>query len=213
VSCVTDDEEAVLGAITMPTYSPRQRTLLAAAVQVLARSGLRGLTHRAVDSQAGLPQGSCSAYTRTRLALLTRLTEYVAGHFARDIEQLTGRIQEHPGVDGYAVRQTLAMLRSWLREPELLLARMELAIEGTREPEIQRISDGHLRELELIVEQVMESAGHQHSRTRAATLIAAFDGVLLHALRVEPSRRPAYLRESVELLMGALVGEQPHPTA
>jgi hypothetical protein len=59
---------------------------------------------------------------------------------------------------------------------------------------------------------VMEAAGHEQSRARAATLIAAFDGVLLHALRVEPSRRTDHLRESVELLMGALVGEQPHAT-
>ena len=53
------------------TFSTRERVLLAAAVRVLATGGLRGLTHRAVDSEAGLPQGSCSAYMRTRLALLT----------------------------------------------------------------------------------------------------------------------------------------------
>ena len=56
-------------------FSPRQEQLLSAGVRVVAHSGLRGLTHRAVDAEAGLPQGSCSAYMRTRLALLTRLTD------------------------------------------------------------------------------------------------------------------------------------------
>ena len=41
--------------------------------------GLRGLTHRAVDRRAGLPEGSCSAYLRTRRALQGALTEHVAG--------------------------------------------------------------------------------------------------------------------------------------
>jgi DNA-binding transcriptional regulator YbjK len=189
------------------TFSTRQRVLLTAAVRVLARNGLRGLTHRAVDSEADLPQGSCSAYMRTRLALLTRLTEYVSAHFARDIEELTVRIEEHPSTDGsYAVQQTTAMMRSWLLEPEMLLARVELSIEAARQPEIAAVIQAELRELEDIVEHVMTSKGHEHSRARAATLIAAIDGVLMHALREKPEARSAYVRSSVELLMGALVG-------
>jgi DNA-binding transcriptional regulator YbjK len=196
-----------VGTTTTMTFSTRQRVLLTAAVRVLARSGMRGLTHRAVDSEADLPQGSCSAYMRTRLALLTRLTEYVTAHFARDIEELTVRIEEHPTVDSsYAVQQTTAMMRSWLREPEMLLARVELAIEGSRQPEIAAIIQSELHDLEDIVEHVMASKGHEHSRARATTLIAAIDGVLMHALRKEPEERAAYLRDSMELLMGALVG-------
>jgi DNA-binding transcriptional regulator YbjK len=192
---------------TATTFSTRQRVLLTAAVRVLARSGMRGLTHRAVDAEADLPQGSCSAYMRTRVALLIRLTEFVTAHFARDIEELTLRIEGHRGVDdGYAVRQTTAMLRSWLLEPEMLLARVELSLEGYRQPEIAAIIRTELRELENIVDHVMTSKGHEHSRARATTLIAAIDGVLMHALREKPENRAAYLRDSMALLMGALVG-------
>ncbi len=42
-------------------FTARQERLLTGAVHVVARSGLRGLTHRAVDAEAGLPEGSCSA--------------------------------------------------------------------------------------------------------------------------------------------------------
>ena len=195
---------------TITAYSTRQRVLLSAAVRVLARSGMRGLTHRAVDAEADLPEGSCSAYTRTRLALLTRLTEFVTAQFARDIAELTVRIEEHPGQDSaYAVQQTTAMMRSWLLEPEMLLARVELSIEGSRQPEIAEIMQTELRELEDIVDHVMASKGHEHSRARATTLIASIDGVLMHALREEPAVRQAYLRDSTELLLGALVGVDP----
>ena len=188
-------------------FSARQVTLLEAAVRVLAHSGLRGLTHRAVDREAGLPEGTCSAYMRTRLALLTRLTEYVAARFAEAIAELTGRIEENADVEGYVVQQTAEMLRSWLTEPELLLARLELSIEGSREPEIARIWQAQAHTLVAIVEHAMDSAAVEHGRARAVTLIAALDGVLLRALREEPDQRAKFVRESLELLMGALVGE------
>ncbi len=195
------------------SFTARESVLLAAAVRVLARTGLRGLTHRAVDSEAGLPQGTSSAYMRTRLALLTRLTEYVTEHFSHDIQELTRRIEEHRGAEGYEVQQTAAMLHSWLQEPEMLLARVELSLEGSRQPEIAQITRAQLRQLEDIVEHAMVTGGHDHSRARASTLIAALDGVLMHALREAPDQRAAYMKDGLELLMGALVGDGPGPVA
>lgn len=53
------------------------------AIEVVARDGVRALTHRAVDSEAGLPSGSTSYYCRTRAQLLTltvdRLTSLLRG--------------------------------------------------------------------------------------------------------------------------------------
>ncbi len=48
----------------------RRDDLLDAAICVLGESGIRGLTHRAVDAAAGLPAGSASNLFRTRDALL-----------------------------------------------------------------------------------------------------------------------------------------------
>jgi DNA-binding transcriptional regulator YbjK len=194
-------------------FSHRQEVLLGAAVRVVARSGLRGLTHRAVDAEAGLPEGSCSAVMRTRLALLTRLTEFVIAPFARDLQQLTQRVEEHRAADAdrsgdaaYAVQQTAAMLQSWVLEPDLLLARLELTIEGSRQPALAAIGQSVSQQLVDVVEHAMDDEGPGDKRIRATALIAALDGVLLHALREEPADRAAYLRESLELLMGALVG-------
>lgn len=82
---------------SIPRFTARQSVLLTAAVRVVATHGLRGLTHRAVDREAGLPEGTCSAYMRTRVALLTGLTEFVIARFAEDITELTRRIEEHAG--------------------------------------------------------------------------------------------------------------------
>lgn len=48
----------------------REKQLLDAAITVLGGSGMRRLTHRAVDAAAGLPVGSTSNRFRTRDALL-----------------------------------------------------------------------------------------------------------------------------------------------
>lgn len=50
--------------------SDREVLVLDAALRVLAERGPRGLTHRAVDAEAGLPQGSTSNSFRTRGALV-----------------------------------------------------------------------------------------------------------------------------------------------
>lgn len=49
-----------------------RRTAIAdAALEVVARDGLRALTHRAIDSALGYPAGSTSYYFRTKSDLLT----------------------------------------------------------------------------------------------------------------------------------------------
>lgn len=56
----------------------RRETLLDAAVRVLGGRGMRALTHRAVDAEAGVPVGSTANYFSTREALLEAVVESVS---------------------------------------------------------------------------------------------------------------------------------------
>jgi DNA-binding transcriptional regulator YbjK len=50
---------------------PDRRTeLMDAALAVVAEKGMKGLTHRAVDAAAHLPEGTTSNYYRNRAALV-----------------------------------------------------------------------------------------------------------------------------------------------
>ena len=94
--------------------------LLEAAVDVVAESGLRGLTHRAVDARAGLPEGTCSAYLRTRLALLVGLTEHVGGTARPRRRRDGGRAAPH-AEDPEAVSAAVTdLLLRWLHRPEIV---------------------------------------------------------------------------------------------
>lgn len=196
-----------------PGFTARQLELLEAAVRVVSDAGLRGLTHRAVDLEAGLGQGTCSAYMRTRLALLTRLTEYVVHALASDIDAVTREIESRPDDPGLALTATSGLLRGWLRRPALLVTRMELSLEATRQADLAALLRAHGERLVAVVQHAVTSAhpdwADDVAALRASTLVAALDGVLLRSLREPGDRRADALDAAVGLLMDALVAVHP----
>ncbi|KXP00805.1 TetR/AcrR family transcriptional regulator [Tsukamurella pseudospumae] len=55
----------------------RRDEVLNGAIEVLGTLGLRGLTHRAVDSAAGVPAGTASNYFRSRAALVRGIVDHM----------------------------------------------------------------------------------------------------------------------------------------
>lgn len=186
--------------------SPRRLQLLDAALHVVADEGLRGLTHRAVDRRAGLPQGSCSAYLRTRRALQAALTEYVAGTLGSDVAALAQELQGCEDGEDRAVDLTMRLFLRWLDERELLLAKLELSMEASRDAELADLLAAYRSRLIEVVEQIMAARGRESSNARAEALVAAFDGILLAALQKPDDARQAFLGRALQLLMSSLAG-------
>ena len=76
----------------VPLGADRRDAIADAAIHLVATRGLRGLTHRAVDAEAGLPPGSTSYYLRTRNALLTACVNRM---LARDVSYDAGVRRGH----------------------------------------------------------------------------------------------------------------------
>ncbi|MFC8934409.1 TetR/AcrR family transcriptional regulator [Rhodococcus sp. NPDC057135] len=73
---------------TQATSSHERRALIAnSAIRVIARDGVRALTHRVVDKEAGIPQGATSHHARTRLALLELIVNTLAERAIADAKQ------------------------------------------------------------------------------------------------------------------------------
>ena len=185
--------------------SPRRRQLLDAALHVIADEGLRGLTHRAVDRRAGLPEGSCSAYLRTRSALQQALTDHVAATLVADVDALAERLRAAPPEDG-DVEAALDLFLRWLDQRELLVARLELTMLATREPDLAARLAVHRARLVELVDAIMGSLGKEHSHDRAEALVASYDGILIAALLKPPDERREFLTRSLDLLSSALAG-------
>jgi len=106
-----------------------------AAIQLLADHGANGVTHRKVDRQAGVPDGTTSFYFRTRLALLRGVAERVAELDLADLRSAT----QPNGAGGTSASSELAkvVVRSgtepWRSRTK---ARYELMLQSGRDPEL-----------------------------------------------------------------------------
>ncbi len=185
-----------------------------AAVGVLAASGLRGLTHRAVDAAAGLPEGTCSAYFRTRTALLVALAEHVGGQLSRDVDAMAAGLpparageDPQPGHVGAVAAAVADLLLRWLARPEIVRAQAELALEAARHPELMAVFDRWRAGLLRLVEGIAEDSGRPPRPHRAAVAVAALEGVLVTAARMPRADREPFVREAVPALVLGLHDE------
>ena len=120
----------------MPPPPTDRRTKIAdAGLALVAREGLRGLTHRAVDAEAGLPAGTCSNYHRTRDALITALAERLFARLVPDDAEVAAAIDAPPTRELW-VRLMVDLVHRVRAHPELYIALWELRLEATRRPDI-----------------------------------------------------------------------------
>ncbi|WP_271220474.1 TetR/AcrR family transcriptional regulator [Streptosporangium carneum] len=122
----------------------RRAALLDAAIEVMAREGARGLTFRAVDVEARVPNGTASNYFNNRDDLLTQV-----GH----------RFYERLEPDSATMAAALEGPRDRDRVTELMhelvdrvsrfrsgyLALLELRLEATRRPELRHLLTERIR--------------------------------------------------------------------
>ncbi|MET8867644.1 TetR family transcriptional regulator [Nonomuraea sp. NPDC004580] len=123
----------------------RRQALIDAAIEVLAREGARGLTFRAVDTEAAVPPGTASNYFANRDDLFT---------------QVGGRIYERLLPDEATVTRSREGVQDEARYAELMhelvdrisafnsgyLALLELRLESTRRPELRAVLTKRIRE-------------------------------------------------------------------
>ena len=174
----------------MPT---RSEVVADAAVTVLARDGLRGLTHRAVDAEAGLPDGSASNCFRSRSSLLKAV---VARLEELDLAALTSGpqpdITSTPAMAAFLAGNVKLMTSR--RHVRATRARIALLLDETARPAMDA---GHRRFLAML-EVVLEEAGHPDPAPAARAVADLLEGALVHAVAAR-SRRV-----DVEQLTGAV---------
>lgn len=163
----------------------RRDRLRDAAIAVLAEEGGRGLTHRAVDRAAEVPDGTTKNYFPTRDAVLRAVAE-------RCLEQylaLTAQLAAGPGP---ADREGLTALFRTLLENVAgpgrprLLACLELQAEAARRPWLSALLDPMASGDFAGFEAAQRSAGLPVTPQRAATVTLALHAAIPHLLADGP---------------------------
>lgn len=171
---------------------PDRRDLIAdAAISTVASAGLRGLTHRAVDTAAGLPAGSTSYYFRTRSALISACYLRLAALSVADVDRWQA---EHGAPDPDSAAEALAaLLHHWLTAArDRQLARFELSLEATRRPELRADLETAGLAARSRATTLLASLGAPRPEQAAELLVAWADGLLYDRLAGAPAAsRPA----------------------
>ncbi|MEV7308188.1 TetR/AcrR family transcriptional regulator [Streptomyces microflavus] len=169
-----------------------RRDLIAdAAISTVASAGLRGLTHRAVDTAAGLPAGSTSYYFRTRSALISACYLRLAALSVADVDRWQA---EHGAPDPDSAAEALAaLLHHWLTAArDRQLARFELSLEATRRPELRADLETAGLAARSRATTLLASLGAPRPEQAAELLVAWTDGLLYDRLAGAPAAsRPA----------------------
>lgn len=191
-----------------PAATGRRGELLEAAVDVVADLGLRGLTHRSVDARAGLPEGTCSAYFRSREALLIGLAEYVSTSMSRDVDQMAAVASTHADDTDVLANEATDLLLRWLDRPQVVRTQGELSLEAVRRPELMKVFQNWRAGLDALVAGISAASERSDSEVRASVAVAALEGVLGSATRMPADQREAFVRVAVPMLVRGLHAER-----
>ncbi|WP_350348103.1 TetR family transcriptional regulator [Agromyces sp. G08B096] len=189
----------------MAKNEERRRALADAGLTVLAREGSRGLTHRAIDEEAGVPTGTASNYFRSRDALIAGLVERIGERLAPTPDDLERRASEPPS-RALFTEYLRDIVRRLSEQREVTLALFELRLEAGRSPEVGATLGALLRAGFDADVAFNEAAGLPGGRAEIALFHYAIDGLLLDRLTtsIDPA---ASTDDIVDALVAGLLPE------
>jgi AcrR family transcriptional regulator len=190
---VETDGEA--GQEARPGYGEGRGALLAAAVRVVARGGLRKLTYRAVAAEAGVTHGLVAHHFGSRDTLLEEALRWCV---TRSIETsslvpASGRLEDFAA----ALAEFIAA------DPDLQAFQYELKLESSRRPELRH----HVDLLyDAYCDAVREAlACFDVSQEMTEIVFAALDGLVFHQVT---SGAPNRTEESIDALRRLLAAHR-----
>ena len=187
----------------MPANPERRTQILDAAIDILCDDGVGGLTHRQVDSRAGVPAGTTSNYFRTRQTLLEATA-------ARTVDLHWQRVELLQAAVGPMSRDALKALMIRMLDPDeqfrrWTLARFELFMESTRREELQPM----MKELQAAAVKsatlIFEAAGFTPAPERMDELSRVLNGFVFSNLTLAPEPGTQDAAGVVDRLLGAFL--------
>ncbi len=190
----------------------RRTAILDGALAVLAEQGMRGLTHRAVDTAAGLPAGSTSYYFRSRAALVAGcLQRLVERDLAEGVATVDAAVlnagRDLPAV--LAAALTTVGVRMATVERQRTLARYELSLAAVRDPalRVELVAGGDT--IRRRGAALLARAGVAEPDAAAEEVAAVLDGLVYTALVRGPrdtDALAAWLRPPLDRVVRGLLG-------
>lgn len=158
---------------------PTRERLLEAALALVAKGGIAAVSHRTVEEAAGAARGSTRYHFGSRDGLLEALLGHVAH---RDLAAVAAAWPDRAPEREAVVEALGRVLRSLTADRTGAMARVELYLHAARRPELRPALERWARGFTEPAAQVLRALDVPDPDARARELVAAMDGVALHAL-------------------------------
>ncbi len=184
----------------MNDEAPRGAHVLDAAVRLIARDGLAGLSIRAVATEAGVSLAQVQYYFRTKDGLVAAAFEHASDQFLTRLATVLERPRSR--------RRLRAAIALWLpldeeRERWVKVWLAFIGVAATR-PELAEAARRTDQEVITWLTEELAALGIPDPPTKAAQLLALIDGTALRALTLPPPTRPTFTRTTVTRYLDAL---------
>ena len=148
----------------------RKERIVASALEVLARDGVAGITHRAVATAADVPLGSVTYHFAT-------LDDLVQHAFEAHVDTLASRFEARLAScgDGDDLIETIAsaITDDLASHPNELAVTYELYGDAVRRPEIRRLTQRWM-------ERAEDALAEHFDRTTARLVDVVVEGLMVH---------------------------------
>ncbi|MFI8962979.1 TetR/AcrR family transcriptional regulator [Streptomyces sp. NPDC053493] len=184
----------------------RRAALVDAAIEVLAREGARGLTFRAVDTEAAVPPGTASNYFANRDDLLTQAGARVYERLQPDEATIERQRTAGRDLETYTLlmRELVTRVSSFRTG---YLALLELRLEATRRPELRAVLTERVRADVDANVTYHEASGLPGDGTAVKLLILALNWLIVEQLTLPDvfpeEEREALIAAAVDRIVGA----------
>ncbi|MGV9610682.1 TetR/AcrR family transcriptional regulator [Nocardia xishanensis] len=167
-----------------------RRTLIVdAAIELIARSGIRALTHRALDTALALPPGSSSYYFRTKRALIEAIADRISARSRSDFVAAGFAAPDAADLPSIAHGVAVWLDRLLLERRDHLIARHALIIDLIGDPELHTRLSKSLFSLES-AQELFRANDFPDPDTAAADFLAVLEGAVFDRLAGNRSDLP-----------------------
>jgi TetR/AcrR family transcriptional regulator, regulator of biofilm formation and stress response len=183
---------------------PRGR-LLDAALAVIGSEGMRGLTHRRLEDEAGLARGSARYHLGTNDQIIAATLEHAA---QRELQLIEGTLVKL-GLDALAgstasiPKMCAAMISGLLENPGAIRARYELLLAATRKPSLKAEAQRWRAHFVGNTEVGLTAAGVDDPHGAAVLLVAILDGLTLDAIIADRTSAPELAERAAAAILRA----------
>jgi AcrR family transcriptional regulator len=184
----------------------RRELVLDSAIEVLGRRGVRAVTHRAVDAEAGIGAGSTANYYSSRDALFAAIVERFAERERANFEEVALTVFPTSPVElGRALAQ--AARDSTAKNRTLTLSRYALLVESANNPGLREQMAATGARVSVWFTNWLRLVGSQDPDHHMHVIGNYLTGLLLHQLAIpDPHFDPT---EELVSLLEALIGAGP----